>query len=89
MINLSGSNCPCLEQIYMVQKMFELLRLDQKNTALERWGRWGGGGAYTVLQTTVLPYEESQLNRDSDFLSVLCSVFPRTTLIGFIYMQIL
>ena len=39
-LTLSGSNYPCLEQIYMVPIMFELLRSDCIRKDGEHWGTW-------------------------------------------------
>ena len=48
-----------------------------------------GEGAYAALQTTMLSYEEPQLNRDSDFRSFACLLFPRVTFKEFISFNVL
>ena len=48
-------------------------------------GKRGEGGWGRINQTIKLPYEESQLNHDSDFCSFLCSLLPRTAFTGCIH----
>ena len=53
------------------------------------WGRGvggvgGGGAGFADLQTTLLSYGQSQLSRESNFYSIMHSLFPRAICIDFI-----
>ena len=62
---LSGSNYPCFEQIYIVSKMFELLRLDFTNkNELQQKNLHG-----PVSKTSISPFIPMQLT-----ITNMCSV---------------